>query len=82
MQAQSNNQKSEHVESQKPGPEAVLADKRPIQSRLGRQEACPEAALAAKRPVWRPSWTPGGLSRGRLGRQEARLERQEAHPGP
>ena len=74
MQAQSNNQKSEHVESQKPGPEAALADKRPVQSRLGRQEARPEAVLGARRPVRRPSWPPRGSPGGRQERQEARLE--------
>ena len=70
MQAQSNNEKSEHVDSQKPRPEAVLADKRPVQSRLGRQEGRPEAVLGAKRPVRRPSWPSGG----RLRRQQARPE--------
>ena len=51
MQAQSNSQKSEHVESQKPRPEAVLGNERPVQSRLGRQEARPEAVLDARRLV-------------------------------
>ena len=40
-------------------------------SRLERQEARPEAVLDARRPVQKPSWTPGGPSRGGLGRQEA-----------
>ena len=70
MQAQTNNQKSEHVESRKPRPEAVLDDRRPVQSRLERQEARPEAVLGAKRPVWRPSWALRGPSRGHLERQE------------
>ena len=41
-------------------------------SRLERQEARPEAVLDARGPVQKPSWTPGGPSRGGLGRQEAR----------
>ena len=83
MQAQSNNQKSEHVESQKPGPEAVLSDKRLVwrpsrmpggtsRGLLGRQEARPKAVLAAKRLVWRPPRTPGGPSGGHLERHKAR----------
>ena len=49
--------------AREPRPDAVLADKSPVESRLGRLETCSE-----------PSLSPGGPSRGRLGRQEARLE--------
>ena len=44
-----------------------------------RQEARAEAVLGARRPGGRPSWTPGGPSGGRLGRQEAHPE--AAAPG-
>ena len=37
-------------------------------------EARPEAVLGARRLLQKPSWAPGGPSRGRLGRQEARPE--------
>ena len=49
----------------------------PSRGRVGRQEACPEAARRR---------TQGRLQRqeslGPSGRQEARFERQEAHPEP
>ena len=48
-------------------PKAVLAS-----------EARPEAVLGARRLLQKPSWAPGGPSRGRLRREEARLGRQEA----
>ena len=71
----------------------------PSRGRLGRQEACPEAVLGARRPVLsarrgtqgreRQEDRPEAVERqGRLGRQGARLERQELHaeavwaPGP
>ena len=38
------------------------------------QEPRLEAVLGAMRPVQRPSWAPGGPSRGRHGRQEAHPE--------
>ena len=53
---------------------AVLGAKRPVESRLGRQETRLEAVLGARRAVRRLSWTPGGPSAGRLGRQEARMQ--------
>ena len=33
-----------------------------------------EAVWGVRKPVQRPTWAPGGLSGGRLGRQEARPE--------
>ena len=46
MEAQSNSQKSEHLESQKPRPETVFGDKRPIQSLLGNTCRKPSLYLA------------------------------------
>ena len=51
-------------------PEAVWGARRPVGSRLARQEARlgrlearREAVLGARRPVGRPSWPPGGPKR-------------------
>ena len=41
------------------------------EERTRREETRPEAVLDARRPVQKPSWTPGGPSRGGLGRQGA-----------